>query len=176
VKEAAAGRAARKYRDDLHLLLSVLGSELEAGSGTIAAVEAGRRTVPRFSADLDSVLTGDDPAEAWRPLAVAWSIAEQTGAPLADVLARVRDDVNAQRQLHRSVAVVVAGARSSAVLLALLPVLGLGLGAAIGAHPLSVLVQTAPGRVLLVAGVVLDALGVLWSSELIRRAQPAEPP
>ncbi len=52
----------------------------------------------------------------------------------------------------------------------MLPVVGLLLAAALGADPLSVLLHTSLGLVCLVTGVGLDALGVLWTSRLVRRA------
>ena len=57
-------------------------------------------------------------------------------------------------------------------LLAGLPLLGLAMGAGIGADPWAVLTRTGTGQVLLVAGVGLEAAGLMWSSRLIARAVP----
>jgi tight adherence protein B len=108
-----------------------------------------------------------------RGLAQAWSVAVTTGAPMADVVRRVADDVAARLEQRRGVSAAVAGARSSALLLAGLPVLGLLLGAAMQARPLEVLLQTPAGQLLGLAGVTLDALGVLWTQFLIARAERA---
>jgi tight adherence protein B len=73
--------------------------------------------------------------------------------------------------VRREVSVTVAGPRSSAVLLALLPVLGIGLGTAMSADPAGILLTTSAGRLLLCGGVLLDALGLFWTDVLIGRAQ-----
>ena len=64
----------------------------------------------------------------------------------------------------------VAGPQSSATVLALLPILAVGLGAGMGADPLGLLFGTATGRLLLCTGAVLDAAGVLWTLRLVERA------
>ena len=71
--------------------------------------------------------------------------------------------------LRRETAAELAGVRASGVLLACLPVLGIGLGALVGAQPLDVLFGTGVGRVLLGVGVGLDALGLLWLRRLGER-------
>ena len=65
----------------------------------------------------------------------------------------------------------MAGAQASAVLLAGLPVLGLLLGAALGGAPLAVLFGSRPGRLLLDAGLIFDAAGVLWTRRIVAGAQ-----
>ena len=57
----------------------------------------------------------------------------------------------------------LAEPRATAMVLAALPALGLALGAALGADPLSWLTGSGPGRLVLAAGLALEALGVLWS-------------
>jgi tight adherence protein B len=107
-----------------------------------------------------------------RPVAQAWRIATVTGTPLAVLLAGVRSDLTARQGAAREVASALAGPRSSAALLAMLPLLGAALGAAMGAHPMAVLCGQPAGRTLLCAGVVLDAVGVCWTLLLIRSANP----
>jgi tight adherence protein B len=174
-RDAARSRSTHRQRDDLHLALTVLCGELEAGTTPAIAVAAASEAVPRYAAELAMLLVAPQDCGALRPVAVAWQIAEGTGAPLAQVLARVRADVDGERALHRAVATAVAAPRSSAALLAVLPLVGVGLGAAIGARPLSVLVGTPAGHVMLVLGVLLDALGMVWTTKIIRRAQPRAP-
>jgi tight adherence protein B len=174
-RTASAERRRHRRRDELHLVLTLLCGELQSGATPADALRSVGDAVPAFRADLEELLAGGETSAELRPVAVGWRIAEQTGAALVEVLDRVRSDVDAERQLQRAVAVAVAGPRATAGLLALLPILGVALGAAIGARPISVLFGSAPGHVLLLVGVVLDAGGVLWTRRLIRRAQPAAP-
>ena len=66
----------------------------------------------------------------------------------------------------------LAGPRSTAAVLAGLPLLGLALGQAVGAVPLHVLCQTVVGQVLLVIGTAAACIGVLWSARLVSGAVP----
>jgi tight adherence protein B len=68
------------------------------------------------------------------------------------------------------VAAQLAGARSTAALLAVLPLLGIGLGAAMGARPLHVLLGTERGQVAMLVGAGLDALGLLWTARIVKAA------
>jgi tight adherence protein B len=61
----------------------------------------------------------------------------------------------------------VAGPRMSGYVMAALPVLGLLLGAGMGADPVGVLVGTTIGRVLMVVGVLLTSAGLLWSARIV---------
>ncbi len=168
----ARDRAASRARDSLHLALTVLCGELAAGSTQPGALASAAAAVPEHAAELRALGDVRGGSAQTAPLAAAWQLAAESGAPLAEVLERVRADLDGTRALHRAVAAAVAAAQASAGLLALLPLLGLALGAAIGAHPLSVLLDTPSGRILLVLGGLLDGLGVLWSSTIVRRARP----
>jgi tight adherence protein B len=55
-------------------------------------------------------------------------------------------------------------------LLAVLPLLGIGLGAAMGARPLQVLLGTEKGQVAMLVGAGLDALGLLWTARIVKAA------
>jgi tight adherence protein B len=176
-------RAAVVVEVELALAVGLMRAELEAGAGPGAALAAGstagalgrqiaRRLDNAFDRPSENPTDeGDRTPEEVDRVVLAWRLSAGTGAPLADVLARVRADLTDRAATRRDVAAALAGPRSSAVLLALLPVLGIGMGAAIGAHPLQVLLGTDGGRWLLCAGVVLDALGLLWTDRLIARAQ-----
>jgi tight adherence protein B len=174
------GRQARRREAELLAALRLLAAELDAGSRPSAAFTAAAETCPEHRAELsaagEACGDGRDPplaAPALRGLAQAWSVAAVTGAPLADVVRRVADDVAARIEQRRGVAAGVAGARSSAALLAVLPVLGILLGGAMQAHPLDVLLRTGAGQVLCLVGVTLDAAGVLWTQLLTARAERA---
>jgi tight adherence protein B len=70
----------------------------------------------------------------------------------------------------RQVLARMAGPRTSATVLAVLPALGVALGEAIGAHPLRLL--TGPGQMLLAFGVALLCAGVAWCGRLTGQVVP----
>jgi tight adherence protein B len=106
----------------------------------------------------------------WGELAACFDIAAASGCPLADVLTRlaaqleVEDDAEAARQT------ALAGPKATVTLLTWLPLLGLGLGVALGVDPLSILLGTPFGMAALAAGVVLTVAGRIWSAKLVRSA------
>ena len=118
----------------------------------------------RTPAQLESVNT------ALRVLGAVWQVCEFSGAAPAVVLDSVVADLRSGQRRQQQLTAQLADARSTAELLAGLPVLGLLLGAAMGASPLEVLFGTPAGQIALLSGVVLDAAGVLWSARLVTAA------
>ncbi|MGZ8178283.1 type II secretion system F family protein [Williamsia sp. SKLECPSW1] len=110
--------------------------------------------------------TGGHQADAWARIGVAWSTAEQHGLPMADLVQSVRDDLVARRRFAERTRAGLAGARATAAVLAGLPVLGVLLGEAMGAHPVSVLLGGELGGMLLAAGVGLVVLGLWWTERI----------
>ncbi|MCZ2858319.1 type II secretion system F family protein [Blastococcus sp. VKM Ac-2987] len=102
-------------------------------------------------------------------LSAAVALSGRTGCSLAAVVAAVEDDLRARLRQRRALLVATAGPRSSARLLAGLPVLGLAMGSGVGADPWHVLTATGPGQLLLVAGVLLEIAGIAWTGRLLRR-------
>jgi len=189
ITRAAARRDALARDRDLSAALRLLRGELDVGSrpepallaaASIAgayrsAFEAGAVAV-RDGTDIVAAMSGGGtsrPAPELVVIAQAWALADVTGAPLADVLGRVDDDVQARRAQVRAVASALAEPRSSAALLAALPVLGVVLGTAMGGRPLAILFDSAGGQWLLCAGVMLDGAGLLWTSRLVTSAERA---
>ncbi|MDL4818218.1 type II secretion system F family protein [Actinomadura opuntiae] len=129
-----------------------------------------KRPPPSFPAHLADL--ADEPgAEGLRLLAACWRIGSERGGTLATVLdglaAALRDE-EAQRQ---DVAVQLAGPRATARLLAGLPLLGLGMAAALGAHPLTFLCGSLPGLACLITGIALNATGLYWTRHLAKSAE-----
>ncbi|MDQ1720891.1 MAG: tight adherence protein, partial [Pseudonocardiales bacterium] len=148
-----------------------------AAAFTAAAVSSGR-FAPAVARAGALARDGDEVAGALRiegelaRLAVACDVVNRSGAPLGPLLAGVRADLAADQRTHRAVRTVLAGPRSSALLLAGLPLIGLAMGAAMGAQPGRVLLHSTAGLLALAAGVVLDLTGVAWTLALSRRAMP----
>jgi tight adherence protein B len=97
-------------------------------------------------------------------------VADQTGAPLADLLERAAADARATDRIRAAAAAQAAGAQATAWLLAALPAGGMALGYAIGADPLRVLLHTPIGAGCAAGGIVLQVAGLVWAERLIRPA------
>jgi tight adherence protein B len=110
-------------------------------------------------------------AEALGWLAAVWAAAEDSGAPMGQAVSRLAQAARAARARRGEVAAELAGPVASARLLAALPVLGLVLGAGLGAQPLAFLTGPGWGRAVLAAGVALDAVGLWWVGRLARAAE-----
>jgi tight adherence protein B len=178
----AAGRTdARAFRSDAATFLRAWSAELRAG---LAPENAVRTAVGEASiwdpirvaaaADIPAALltvAGRPGGEALVDAAAAWTIADTTGAPLADVLARVSDGVQATVEIDREVAVEAAPARATARLMGFLPVIGILLGTTLGADPIGVLVGTGIGVTCLVFGLTLACCGVWWIERLVSAAE-----
>jgi tight adherence protein B len=153
------------------------GQRLDAASTAILAAARGAalRGAPvaeaiRLAVRASGLPAGSGEPRIWTELAACFEIAEASGCPLADVLARfaaqleVEDDAEAARQT------ALAGPKATVTLLTWLPLLGLGLGICLGVDPLAMLVGTPIGIAALVAGILLTAAGRIWSARLVRAA------
>ena len=103
-------------------------------------------------------------------VAAAWEVTEAAGGAIADVLERLGEVLESERQAHDAMDAALAAPRATMMLLAGLPLLGILLGQSLGARPLHLLVHRPLGWALLGLGVMLDALGLLWTRLLVRRA------
>lgn len=111
-------------------------------------------------------------ADELRRVAAAWTLAERHGVALAELMDAVRADLDASARLSGQIKAQLAGPRSTAGVLAGLPLVGVLLGQAMGADPWTVLTGTPLGQVLLVVGVGLGCAGVAWSGRITARAVP----
>lgn len=173
---AAASPAIRRILRD-----AASAEALGADAATVLSGAAGNEHVSSAAGDkrVPSDAAGRDPRDALvgpeaplRQLAGAWELSRRCGVPLADVLVCLEDELRAQRHRSEQVASSLAGARATAGLLALLPVVGIGLGTAMGAKPLHVLAATGLGQLMLVVGALLDLFGLAWTGRLTRGVQP----
>jgi len=114
-------------------------------------------------ADVD--LTGAPPA-----VRAVWRLAERTGAPAANALDACAAGLRADADAHAALRVATAGARVSARTVAVLPLVGLALGSALGAPPWQSLLATAPGRGCAVLGTLLLLAGRTWTRRMLRSA------
>lgn len=106
----------------------------------------------------------------WAQLAACFDVAEASGCPLADVLARFAAQLEAEDDAEAARQTALAGPRATARLLGWLPLLGLGLGMLLGVDPVRILLGTPYGIAAFIFGVGLAATGRIWSSRLVRTA------
>ena len=93
-----------------------------------------------------------------------------TGAPMADILDACALGVTEAMEARAAREVALAGPESSAYMLALLPIIGVALGYAMGADPLGFLLGSMLGNVVLAAGCVCEISGIILVRKLVQRA------
>ncbi len=128
----------------------------------------------RFGGDVPAALrraAREPGAEGLGGTAACWEVAVDGGAGLADGLDRVAAALRAGQEQREDLRAQLAGPRSTAVILALLPVFGVLMGAALGADPLRVLLRTPAGLGCLLVGVALECAGLAWTARIVRAAE-----
>jgi len=163
-----------------------IAAELRCGSSPGKALAAALRGAdPLIAAELAEAAVlaeaGHDPVPAlraasrrpggtaWASLAVCWQVAASSGTGVAAVVERLADALAHQDALHRELDIHLAGPRTTAVLLAGLPIAGLLMASALGGAPLLFLFTTPLGWGCLCAGIALNAAGVWWTRRLVHR-------
>lgn len=182
------GRAERAARRLVEELCTGLAAELRAGRTPAEALRLSADALPAPArAALGQVVAtasrgGDVPgalrAAATRPahralgwLAACWQVGVESGAGLAEAVERLAASLRDEQRARREVSAQLAAPRATARLLALLPVLGIVLGTALGQRPLAFLFGTPYGLACLAAGAAIDLLGVLWTMRLAKAAE-----
>jgi tight adherence protein B len=167
--------------------LAVLVGELRVGAHPIAAFEAAASEVggsvaaslsavaarARLGADVGAGLR-DVAAQSmlpmqWDRLAVCWQLAHAHGLAIATLMHTAHRDIVERDRYASRVRAGMAGARATAVILAGLPLLGVGLGELIGADPVRFLLSGGVGGWLLVTGVTLACCGLAWCDRITDR-------
>ncbi len=168
--------------------LDVLVGELRTGAHPVAAFEVAASEVDgpvadrlravaaraRLGADVSAGLrsfaaSSRLPAH-WERLALFWRLAQTHGLAIATLMRAAHRDIVERERFSARVDAGMAGARTTAAVLAGLPVLGVCLGQMIGADPLRFLFSGGVGGWLLVVGVLLACCGLLWSDHITGRA------
>ncbi|MFC4010903.1 type II secretion system F family protein [Nonomuraea purpurea] len=109
--------------------------------------------------------------EGLRQLAACWEVSITVGAGLAPLVDRVASTLRTAQAHRQDVAAQLAGPRTTARMLAVLPALGLLMAAALNMHPLDFLFGSIPGLLCLIAGIALDACGLWWTNHMATKAQ-----
>ncbi|MFF5568136.1 type II secretion system F family protein [Streptomyces sp. NPDC012623] len=180
-------RARERRADGVLALCGVAAAELRAGSQPVQALltaagatgglgrsEAAVLAAARFGGDVPGALrraAREPGADGLVGLAACWRVAVDSGAGLAAGLDRLEAALRAEKDQREGLRAQLAGAWSTVVVLALLPVVGLLMGAALGAGPLRVLLHTPAGLGCLAVGGLLETAGLWWAARIVRTGE-----
>jgi tight adherence protein B len=139
----------------------------------LAPADAAARLGEPVPAALRRSAAGGTAGAEMERVAAAWELADRYGAPLADLLGGVLEDVRWRLGHASRVRAQLAGPRSTATVLTALPLVGVGLGQLMGTDPVAVLRDGLLGQSLLLCGCGLTAAGMAWSDRVLRTAVPA---
>ncbi|MEG9224993.1 type II secretion system F family protein [Aeromicrobium sp. Sec7.5] len=185
-RELRRGRHRQEVRvavQEVTELVDALAAEMRAGVLPHRALATVAVDHPLLAPAAQVAELGGDTADALRvaadvpgrsgldALAGAWHVSEACGAPLAEVLDRVARGLRFETELADDVRSTVEPARATGRLLAALPLLGLFLGAGLGADPVEVITSTLPGAASVAAGTALACAGVRWIDATADRAE-----
>lgn len=164
--------------------LDVLAGELRAGAHPVAAFEAAAQEATgdvatalrsvaaraRLGVDVasglrDAAATSTVPGY-WTRLGVCWELAHRHGLAIAVLVRTAHREFVARERFESQFAAGMAGARATALVLAGLPVLGIGLGQLIGADPVRFLLSDGFGGLLLTIGTAFACAGLAWSDRI----------
>lgn len=169
-----ARREADRRADRVLEVSEALAGELRAGQPPLSALThcvevwpelAPVATAGGLGADVAAALrrlADRRGAEALREVAAAWQVSESSGATMSVALGRVADSIRRDRATQRQIATELASAQATARLVAVLPLVVLGLGSGLGADPWGFLLLSPGGIACLAAGVVLTFAGLTW--------------
>ncbi len=182
-----SGRERERRGERVIALCGAVTGELRAGSqpgralfvaaadtGGLGETEAEVLAAARFGGDVPTALhraAREPGAEGLVGVAVCWQVAVGSGAGLAAGLDRLEAALRAERDRRELLRARLSGAWSTVGLLALLPVVGVLIGSAMGADPLRVLLHTPLGFGCLVVGGLLEAAGLLWARRIVRSGE-----
>ena len=177
-------RADEQFRD----VLTALAAGTRAGlSLRRALMEAARDAEPPFRQVLEAALhriqVGEPLEEALEELATAsrdahlvatlLAVHRRTGGDLPTLLDEVTDIVGRRADTRRQARALGAQGRASGAVLAVLPVVFVGLLSGTSGSGLGAFYRTATGSTLLLAGFALQGVGFLWLRRIARTGDPA---
>jgi tight adherence protein B len=135
-------------------------------AASLRAVAARARLGADVAAGLRSVATSSSLPTHWERLAVCWQLAQDHGLAIATLMQTAQRDIVERGRFSAKVDAGMSGARTTAAVLAGLPLLGIGLGQLIGADPVTFLLSGGAGSWLLVIGAAFACGGLLWSDHI----------
>jgi tight adherence protein B len=177
-KRTAAGRARQAVAE----ACALLAANLRVGMVPARALASAAEDCALLREAQGTLALGGDVSAVWRRQAEvdgmdglrdldrAWQVGTRSGASLTGTLEQVAAGLSADIALGAVVDSELAGPRATGKVMAVLPLLGVGMGYLLGGDPLRWLSDDLPGWACLIAGVTLACAGVLWIESLARRA------
>ncbi|WKD62187.1 Bacterial type II secretion system protein F domain protein [Corynebacterium ciconiae DSM 44920] len=156
------------------------GASLQHALATAADAVSSTPITHPLAAAVNRIRSGRSPAPALigateapelTRIGALWQLSEHHGIGLASLLERTQQQLDQAQRHDSSVQAALQGPMATAVILSLLPALGVGLGSLMGAAPLAFLSGTSLGGVLLLVGTALICGGVLWTYSIINKAR-----
>lgn len=175
-------RRARRAQHEVATACSVLASYLRVGQVTTEALLLAAQDCPVLAEAARRQRIGGDVPATWRAqarspghagladLARTWQVSASTGAPLSAALEQVATGLAADQSLRAVVAGELSAPRATGKVMAVLPLLGIGLGYLLGGNPVHWLLGGPLGWACLLLGLLLAAAGVTWIERLARGA------
>lgn len=172
-------RSARRVR--LIEAVGGLAAELAAGQPPALALELAAGEPPawptalvaiRLHASVPEALRSDasraEPAQQalLSSIAACWEVAEMTGSGLSGAIERLASAARRSEEVRTQLEGELAAPRATSRLLAVLPLIGLAMGAALGIDPLGWLTGSPIGWACLLAAIALIALGMAWTGRI----------
>ncbi|WP_298329802.1 type II secretion system F family protein [Haloactinopolyspora sp.] len=174
-RRRAAAEARRRRERDVEEACVALAGELDSGVPARQALTSVAHQWPDLFADAAGrAMVGGDPAAAVRAsahqpgaealvaVAAAWEVSERTGAGLSAVLVTVADSLRAEAGVRREAYTHLASVRTTARLMAVLPVATLMLFSAGEGAALEFLTRSVYGLGCIAAAAVFVAAGLFW--------------
>ncbi|MFA5882610.1 MAG: type II secretion system F family protein [Acidimicrobiia bacterium] len=180
----ARGRGQRRFVAALPAFVELMSARLRSGHTVATALaDAGARSdvvAPDVRGLLQRMELGEplSGALAWwaeerrldpvRAVAGSLAVATETGGAAADALEGLARSLRDQLGARAEAASLSAQARLSAFVVGLAPIAYVVFASAVDPHAASALVTSTTGRLCLVLGLALDALGALWMRRIAR--------
>lgn len=165
-------------KDDIARGCALLAGQLKAGQPPWAAINQIARESTVFAKIASALeITKDIPTALSQvgssakygeiyQLSQTWWVCQYSGSPISDAVAAIVQQQRNAKITESSIQLELSSARTTAMLLAGLPAVGVLMGFAVGGNPIEFLGQTAAGQICLAAAFSLVALGLLWAQKL----------
>jgi len=175
-------RRAQKRRAEVVRVAQVLESLMGLGHLPGAALTLAAQEYPLVAPAVAAQKMGGDPWEVMEQLSGvpgqeglsqighAWKVCQVSGGSMHASLEQVRASLEEAQNAASVIAGELAGPRATGQILAVLPLLGLGMATGLGVSPVQFFFGGIGGRACLAAGVGFICVGVMWSEVLARRA------